>query len=360
VADRAPAERPTLTLDEVARLVGGRVEGDPALRVSGVAPLSEAGEDQLALLAHRKYLADLKDTRGGAVLVAAALQDELRGRPGVVVDEPHGALATLLPHLYPSLAPAPGIHPTAVVGSGARVGVSVCIGPYAVVEEECDLGDRVQVGSHVVIGRGSRVGEETLLHPHVVLYPGTVLGRRVIVHAGARIGSDGFGYVPSGDGYQKVPQVGACVVEDDVEIGANSCIDRGSIGATVIGRGSKLDNLVHIGHNVHVGSDCAMAALVGIAGSARIGRGVVFGGQSGAAGHMTIGDGARVAARAGAINDVAPGETVAGFPAREIRAFMKGTALVLRLPELMRRLRALERRAEPPTDGRERSADALD
>jgi UDP-3-O-[3-hydroxymyristoyl] glucosamine N-acyltransferase len=359
VVDLVSVRRQAVTLEEVARVVHGRVLGDATVRVRGVAPLSEAREDHLGLLAHRRYVAELPKTRSGAILVSTALQGELQGRPGVVVDDPYEALVTLLHHLYPPSPAPPGIHPTAVVGSQVRLGESVRIGPFAVVEEGCELGDGVQVGPHVVIGRGCWVGEETVLHPHAVLYPGSILGRRVIVHAGVRVGSDGFGYVASDEGYHKVPQVGRCVIEDDVEIGANSCIDRGSIGDTVIGSGSKLDNLVHVAHNVHVGPNCAMAALVGIAGSARIGRGVVFGGQSGSAGHLTIGDGARVAAQAGVINDVAPEETVAGFPAREIRAFMKGTALVLRLPELLKRLRAVETKVEL-TPGTGRARDAID
>src|SRR6185503_17831795 len=177
------------------------------------------------------------------------------------------------------------------------------------------IGDRVRVGAHSMVGAGCRIGADSLLHPQVTLYPGAVIGERVILHSGARIGSDGFGYASSAQGHAKIPQVGGCIVEDDVEIGANSCVDRGSIGDTVIGRGSKLDNLVHVAHNVRIGPHCVLTALVGIAGSTTVGTGVAFGGQSGAIGHLTIGDGARIAAKSAIFQDVAPGATVMGIPA---------------------------------------------
>jgi UDP-3-O-[3-hydroxymyristoyl] glucosamine N-acyltransferase len=217
------------------------------------------------------------------------------------------------------------------------------VGPYAVLGRDVELGDRVRVGAHAVVGEGSVVGEDTVLHPHAVLYPGARLGRRVIVHSGARVASDGFGYAFRDGEYRKIPQVGGCVLEDDVEIGANATVDRGSIGDTVVGRGSKLDNLVHLAHNVRVGPRCAMAAQVGIAGSTRIGEGVVFGGQSGASGHLEVGDGAKISAGAGVIGNVADGHAVSGFPARDIKQQMRAWAWMLRLPELARRVRTLER-----------------
>ena len=311
--------------------------------MSDVAPLDQAGDGELALLADRRYLAALNLGRTGPVLVSAALADEVRGRPAIVVEDAHAALPILLAHFHPPRPSAPRVHPTAVIGSGVKLGKDVQVGPYAVLDDGCQLGDRVKVGAHSVVGSEARIGADTVLHPHVVLYAGTRVGERVILHAGVRLGSDGFGYVFADGGYQKVPQVGACIVEDDVEIGANSCVDRGSIGATVIGAGSKLDNLVHIAHNVRLGPVCALAAQVGIAGSTRIGRGVVFGGHSGAVGHVSVGDGVRVTGKAGITTDVASGETVSGFPARDARAVMKGTALVLRLPELFKRLRAVEK-----------------
>ena len=194
-----------------------------------------------------------------------------------------------------------------------------------------------------MIGVGAVVGPQAVLHHNVTLYAGVVLGARVVVHAGARIGVDGFGYVPMPGGHAKIPQVGECVVEDDVEIGANCTIDRGSIGRTVIGAGSKLDNLVHIAHNVAVGPGSILAAQVGVAGSVRVGSGVLMGGQAGISGHVAIGDGARIAAQAGVIGDVAPDHTVSGYPARDHRSFLRAMAHLLRLSGFIRRLERLER-----------------
>jgi UDP-3-O-[3-hydroxymyristoyl] glucosamine N-acyltransferase len=325
--------------------VGGEVVGDAGIRVHGVAPLDQATTRELALLADRRYLSQLPATRGAAVLVSAVLAPEVpAGLPAVVVKDAHAALPPLLSHLHPPSDPEPSVHPTAVLGRGVLLGANVVIAPYAVVEDACELGDRVRIGPHVVVGRGSRIEDDSVLHAHAVLYPETVIGKRVIVHAGARLGSDGFGYVFQDGAYRKVPQVGRCVIEDDVEIGANACIDRGSIGDTVVGPGSKLDNLVHLAHNVRLGTACAMAAQVGIAGSTHIGNGVVFGGQAGLVGHIEVGDGARITAQAGVIGDVAAGETVTGYPARQLKDYLKGAALALRLPELVGRVQALERR----------------
>ena len=332
-----------LTLDEVAALVGGRVVGEGAVRVRDVAPLDEAEPDELGLLADRRYVKDLTGCGAGALLVSEALLPQAgEALPAVVVEDAHAALVPLLARLHPAREPRPGVHPTAVLGRGARLGEAVEVGAYAVIEAGAELGDRARIGAHCVVGAGANVGEDALLHPHVVLYPGTVVGRRVIVHAGACLGSDGFGYALVDGAYRKVPQVGRCVVEDDVEIGANTTIDRGSIGDTVVGRGSKIDNLVHLAHNVRVGPGCAMAAQVGIAGSTRLGTGVQIGGQAGFMGHVEVGDGAKIGGQAGVLGDVPEGATVTGFPARDLKAYMKGAALMLRLPELARRIAALE------------------
>jgi len=333
----------TMTLAEVAELVGGRLEGDAHVVLRDVAPLDEAGPDELGLLADKRYLERADRSRAGALLVTSELTGNLSvERSYVAVDDAHAALVPLLERFHPPSPWVAGIHPTATLGARIRLGEDVTIGPYAVVEDDCVVEDRCRIGPHVVLGRGSRVGEGTILHASVTLYPGTDIGRCVIVHAGCRIGVDGFGYAVEKGTFRKVPQVGGCVVEDDVEIGANTCIDRGSIGDTRIGKGCKLDNLVHVAHNVHVDQHSAMAAQVGIAGSTRIGRGVVMGGQSGAAGHIEIGDGTQVLARSGVLKSFGAGERVAGFPARDATGFFRATAQLSRLPELKKRLDRLE------------------
>ncbi|MEZ4414612.1 MAG: UDP-3-O-(3-hydroxymyristoyl)glucosamine N-acyltransferase [Gemmatimonadota bacterium] len=315
-----------LTLAEAARLVGGQLHGPPEQTVRRVAPVGEAGPEDLALLASRRYLPRLQASQAGAVLTTAALVEACGERPCIVVPDAHRALRVLLERLHPEELRAPTIHPTAVLGRGVQLGSGVTIGAYVVVGEGARIEDDATLAPHVCIGAHCRVGARTRLHPHVVLYDGTEIGCDVIVHAGARLGVDGFGYVFEGGEHRKVPQVGGCVVEDRVEIGANTCVDRGSIGRTVIGAGTKIDNLVHVAHNVQVGAGCLLVAQVGIAGSTRLGRGVVLGGQAGLINHLEIGDGAQIAAQAGVIGDVAAGEVVMGFPARPRREFLRAQA----------------------------------
>lgn len=339
-------------LAEVARITGGRVEGDGDVAVTRVAPVADAGPGELGFLADRRYVPAAAESRAGALLVAADLADHVpTDRPRVVVDDGHRALQALLAAWHPPRAPRPGVHPTAVLGRGVGLGEEVEVGPYAVLEPGCVLGDRVRVGAHAVVGEGVTVGDDSVLHPHVVLYPGTVVGARVILHAGARLGVDGFGYAWIDGAHRKVPQVGRCVVEDDVEIGANTTVDRGSIGDTRVGAGTKLDNLVHLAHNVRTGPHCAAAAMVGIAGSTRLGAGVFLGGQAGVIGHLEVGDGAKVAAAAAVFRDVPPGETVSGAPARPNREFLRSRAQVERLPRLLERVKALEARLDAMDGG---------
>ena len=347
-----------LTAGEVATLVRGRIEGDPSVRVSGIVPLDEAGPDEMGFLADRRYLGHLGPCGAGSLLVSEDLADEAAGfATRVIASDPYEALRPLLAHLHPEPPTESGVHPTAVLGKGVRLGAGVRIGPYAVLEEAVEIGDGVSIGAHACVGRGSRIGNGSILHPHVVLYPGSVVGERAILHAGVRLGVDGFGYVFTDGEHRKLPQVGGCIVEDDVEIGANSTLDRGSIGNTVVAEGSKLDNLVHLGHNVRVGARSLLVAQVGIAGSTRLGEGVACGGQVGVSGHLEIGDRARLAAQAGVIGDIAPGETVSGYPARRHRDYLRGMALVLRLPGLFRRILALEKRTAPARESEGSSED---
>ena len=330
------------------------MHGDPDVVVTGVAPLDRAGRQHLTFLASAKYAPQFAECGAGVALVSPALA-ESPGRVAarVVVDAPHDALLSLLATLYPEPLHVPGVHSTAVIGRGARIGAGVAIGPYVVIGEGAVIGDGARLDAHVVVGAGVSVGERCCLYPGVTLHSGTSLRERVRVHAGARLGSDGFGYVFRGGRHDKIPHVGRCIVEADVEIGANTTIDRGSIDDTMIGAGTKIDNLVQIGHNVRIGRLCLIMAQVGIAGSARVEDGAIIAGQAGMGGHHTIGAGARVGAQAGVLGDVPAGETWSGYPARPHREALRAQAVLFRLAPLMRRLeRLLGERLGPDTRDR--------
>lgn len=336
---------PELSVAELARHVGGEAVGDLTRRLRAVASLDTATEHDLSLVANRKYLPYVGATRAGAVLVSRELVDALP--PGITqirVADAHVALRQVLMLLHPPPPHVPGIHPTAIFGADAEVGADVAIGPYAVIGRGVRLGARVQIGAHVVIGDGCEVGADTVLHPHVTLYPGVQVGERCILHSGVRLGGDGFGYAFVEGEHRKVPQVGGCRIGDDVEIGANTTIDRGSIGDTVVGRGTKIDNLVHLGHNVRVGEHVIVVAQVGVSGSSSVGDYAVLGGQVGVAGHLSIGERARLGAQAGVTTDVPAGETYSGYPARPHAEALRAQAALFRLPALLRRIRELEQR----------------
>jgi UDP-3-O-[3-hydroxymyristoyl] glucosamine N-acyltransferase len=336
------AAAPVMTAAEVAAAVGGTLTGAHGAVVDGIAPLDRATARDISFLATAKYAPMFEQSLAGIVLMT----EELASAPGacaarVVVRSPHDALLSLIPRFYRAPARDAGVHPTAVVAKGARIGDGATIEPYAVIHDGADIGERAWIGSHSVVGAGVKIGADLRLFPHVVLYPGSTLGDRVTVHSGTRIGSDGFGYVFRGGAHTKIPHVGRCVIGNDVEIGANSTIDRGSIDDTVIGDGTKIDNLVHIGHNVRVGRLCLLMAQVGVAGSSRVEDGAILAGQVGIAGHLTVGAGARLAAQAGVISDIPPGETWGGYPARPHRESLKASAALFKLSAMLKRLEAL-------------------
>ena len=326
--------------------------GDSA-QIRGVASLTEATPADLAMVSEGQFLGHLATTRAGVLLGHTAFRDALseNGRPFLTSDNPAEALQAILEMMYPEVSPPPGIHSTAWIHPDARVAADATVGPFAAIEAHSVVGAGASVGAHCVIGANARVGEGSVLYPHVVLYPGAIVGARVRIHSGARIGVDGFGYRFDGKAHQRVPQVGGCILEDDVEIGANTCIDRGSTGVTRIGAGSKIDNQVHFGHNVTLGPLGIVVAQAGVSGSCRLGTGVILGGQAGIAGHLQIGDGARVAAQAGVIGDVEGGSTVMGFPARPQQEFLRAAASQYKVPDLLRRMRALEKQLAALTDG---------
>lgn len=329
---------------DIAKLVDGNLkEGGDDPDLTGVAPLDRAGPADLTLLVHPRYARYLESTRAGAILVNEALAEKCRGRPHITVADVHAALARLLPVLHPQERPTPSVHPTAVIGRSVSLGEHVLVGPYAVIGAGSTIGSRSRIGAHAVIGERCEIAEDVVLYPHVCLYANVRVGARSILHAGVRAGTDGFGYAFTPAGHTKVPQVGRCIIGSDVEIGANTTIDRGSIGATEIGDGVKIDNLVHIAHNVRIGAHSIIVAQVGIAGSTTIGKGVTLAGQAGIPGHLHIGDGATIAAQAGVFGDVPAGATYSGYPARPHKEALRTQAGLGRLPDVLRRLAALEK-----------------
>ena len=330
----------TLTADAIAAAVGGTLDGDARATVTAVAPLDRAESHHLSFLANAKYAALAAERRVGVLLVTRDLAESGNAKARIIVDNPHEAMLPLLPLLYPAASQQPGIHPTAIIGRGVTLGDAVSIGPGVVLGDGVTIGARTRLDAYVVIGDGVRVAEDCHLYPSVTVYSGTEIGPRVRVHAGARLGSDGFGYVYRDGAHVKIPHVGRCLIESDVEIGANSTIDRGSIDDTVIGAGTKIDNLVMVAHNVRIGRLCLLMAQVGIAGSVRVEDGCILAGQVGISGHLTIGRGARLAAQAGVFGSIPAGETWSGYPARPHKEALRAQAAMFKLPSL---IRALER-----------------
>lgn len=333
-----------LTALAVAEVVHGRLVGDGALTLRAVGPLEGADGSTLSLLASARYLPEFRASGAGAVLLRPESEAEPSG-PAVriVVKDPHGALARVLAVMFPSAAARAGVHPTAMLGLRVRLGEGVSIGPEVVLGADVVLGDRVRLGAGVVLEDGVSVGEDSELAPYVVCHGGTRLGRRCVIKAGAVLGGAGFGYISGPDGHHRIPHVGGCILGDEVEIGANSCVDRGSIDDTVIGPGTKLDNHVHIGHNARLGSRCLVMGGCVVAGSAEIGDDVIVAGHCAILGHVRVGDGARIGAKAGVISSIPDRADWTGYPARPHREWLRATAAMYRLARITDDLEALVR-----------------
>lgn len=331
-------------LGALAEEIGGRVHGNPALVLSGVKALEDAGPADLSLLTQPRYRDAALASRAGALLAAPAWEadPQLASRNLLLADDPALALARVLRLFHPQAAAEPGIHPTAVVEEGASIDPTARIGPYAVVGQSSAVGPCAVLEAHVVVGKSCRIGAGAVLHPHVVLYDRVEVGDRAEIHAGTVLGADGFGYATSRGVHHKVPQVGRVVIEAEVEIGANSAVDRATLGETRIGAGTKVDNLVQVGHNVRVGKASILCGQAGIAGSTRLGDGVVLAGQAGVAGHLEVGNGVQVAAKSALLQSASAGQ-FAGIPAVELGAWRRQVAALPRLSEILRRLRALEK-----------------
>ena len=340
-----------LSAADVAAMVGGALVGDGAVRVRAVAPLDRAGPGDLTFLAASRYLPYFHASRAAAVLLTAAHRS---AEPGpatrIVVDDPHRAMLAAVRALYPAPRREAAVHATAVIGPGVELGGDFAAGPHAVVGAGARVGDRVTLMAGAVVGEGVVLGDDVTLWPHVVCYPGTIVGSRVTLHAGVVLGSDGFGYVPGKAGHDKIPHVGRCVVGDDVEIGANTTIDRGSVDDTIVGAGTKIDNLVQVGHNCRIGARCLLMAQVGLAGSTHVEDDVILAGQVGVAGHLTIGRGARVGAQSGVMGDIPAGATWFGYPARSHGEAMRTIAASHRLARLLGDLEDLVGRGKQPEE----------
>ncbi len=333
------------TLAELAELVNGEVQGNPALEVMRVAPIDQAVEGDITFVANPKYVSRLADCRASAVIVAPGVA--VADRHVIITPNPYLAFARILAYLHDGVKEGTGVMP------GARVAASATIHPTATIFPHCIIGEEVEVGAGTILYPGVClyhqvvVGADCCLHAHAVVREACRLGDRVILQPGAVIGSDGFGFAPDGARYFKIPQVGIVVLEDDVEIGANSCVDRATLGETRVRRGTKVDNLVQIGHNVDLGEDCIVVAQVGIAGSAHIGNHCTFGGQSAVAGHLNVGDHVTIGARGGVSGDLdAPYQVLSGVPLMPHRDWLRSTMTLPKLPEMRKDLQQLKKRVE--------------
>ena len=330
------------TAREIARIVGGTVSGDADRLVTGLSGIREATPGDLSFVASPKYLGAVKTTRASVLIVPRDLELPFGGTL-IQVENPTEAFGKLIDQVAPKpIQFKPGIHPTAVVASTAKLGTDVSIQPHVVIEDGAVLGDRTVVGANSYIGHESVLGSDCLIYSLVSVRERTLLGNRVILHGGVIIGADGFGFEPVEGKHKKVPQVGYVEIGDDVEIGANTAIDRGRFGRTRIGNGTKIDNLVQIAHNCVVGEHCIICGLVGIAGSVIIGNHVTIAGQVGIAGHLTIGDKSIIMAQAGVTKDVPPGSIMLGAPAVPHKEFKRVNAVVQRLPETLAKIHELE------------------
>lgn len=337
-----------ITAADVASRIGGELRGDGAVQLLGIAPLDRAGPTDLSLLSHERYADAFIETRAGAVIVAPQFASMTTGAQAVViVDRPVEAMVPMLAHFHRPEPRPVGIDPTARIADDATIGANVTIEAYAVIASGAVIGEGSWIGAHCVVGANAMLGNDVRLYPAATVYARAELGDRVVLHSGARVGREGFGFVPRDSGPVRIPHVGRCVLEHDVEVGANSCIDRGSINDTVIGAGTKIDNLVMIGHNVRVGRMCFIASQAGIAGSVHVGDGVQIGGQAGIKDHVSIGSRSILAAQTGVVGDIPPGETWSGYPARPHREQMRAHAALHRLTKMLRSLEALISAREP-------------
>lgn len=335
------------TAKQIADYVGGKVEGNENATVNTFAKIEEGKTGALSFLSNPKYTHYIYDTDSTVVLVDDSLVLEKAVKCTLVrTKNAYESVAKLL-QLYQSMKPRKaGIDPLAFVSPTATVGKDVYIGAFACIGDGACIGDKAQIYPHAVVGDNVRIGDDTTIYPNVTIYEGCKIGNRVTIHAGTVIGADGFGFAPNAEGYDKIPQIGIVTIEDDVEIGANTCIDRSTMGSTVIHKGVKLDNLIQVAHNVEIGENTVMSAQVGIAGSTKIGSWCMFGGQVGLAGHITIGDKTFLGAQSGVPGNIKGNETLIGTPPMKPKDYFRSQAIFRRLPEMYKQMAEMQKEIE--------------
>ena len=329
------------TLKEIADLIDGVLLGDGDIEITGITNIEDATATDIAF-AVAPNLDKAAQSVAGAVIIPSTITEF--AKPAIRVENPRVAFVSLLKVFTPQITVEPGVHDTAIVGKNVSIGDNTSIMPYAVIADNVKIGNNTIVYPFTYIGDSAMIGSDSLIYSHVTVGAGCHIGNQVIIHSGAVIGSDGFGFITVGGRHQKVPQVGNVLIEDEVEIGANVTIDRATTGSTIVKRGTKIDNLVHLAHNVVVGENCFFVAQTGIAGSVKIGNNVTFAGQTGCAGHLTIGDNCVFAAKSAPISDVPAGSFYAGFPARPHTEWLRAEASAKKMPDLIKKVRDLEKR----------------
>lgn len=332
---------------QIAEYIQGVIVGNENATVHTFAKIEEGIPGALSFLSNPKYTHYIYDTQSSIVLVNKDFEPEHEIKATLIkVENAYESLAKLMTLYEMSQPKKQGIDPLASIAANAKIGENVYVGPFACIEEGAVIGDNTYIHPHVTVGCNAKVGSNTILYPHVTIYHDCRIGNNCILHAGSVVGADGFGFAPSPEGYEKIPQIGIAILEDDVEIGANTCVDRATMGATIIHKGTKLDNLVQIAHNVEVGSNTVMASQAGIAGSAKIGEWCMFGGQVGVAGHIKVGDHVTVGAQSGIPGNIKSGSTLMGYPAIDPKQFARSAAIYKKLPDMYTELGRLQREIE--------------
>ncbi len=335
------------TAEQIANVIGGRVEGNKDAKVHTFAKIEEGTEGAISFLSNPKYTHYLYNTKSSIVIVNEDLELEKDVDATLIrVKNAYESIAKLLQIYEASKPKKTGVAPQAYIAPSAKLGNNCYVGPFAYVGEGAEIGDECQIYPHAVIGDNVKVGTNCIFYPNTTIYQGCKIGNNVTIHAGSVIGADGFGFAPGADGYDKIPQIGIVVIEDNVEIGANTCVDRSTMGATVIHKGVKLDNLVQVAHNVEIGENTVMSAQVGIAGSTKVGSWCMFGGQVGLAGHITIGDKTFLGAQSGVPGSLKGGEELIGTPPMNPRAYFKSQAIFRRLPDMYKDLNDAKKKIE--------------